>query len=90
MPTPLAAGVVGMYIDEKLEYKILEKCANEAFQALWIEISQPKHANIICGILYKQHNSPEHFQTYFEETIEKLSQFNKPIYLMGDINISLL
>ena len=38
--TPLAAGGVGMYKDEELEYKILEKCANQAFQALWIEICQ--------------------------------------------------
>ena len=29
VPTPLAAGGVGMYVDEELENKILEKCANE-------------------------------------------------------------
>jgi hypothetical protein len=27
-----------------------------------IEIIQPKHANIICGVIYRQHNSPERFQ----------------------------
>ena len=40
VPTPLAAGGVGMYINDALKYKIIDKCANEAFQALWIEIIQ--------------------------------------------------
>ena len=88
--TPLAAGGVGMYTDRSLKYKILEKSSNESYQALWIEIQSPKNANIICGVIYRQHNSPERFLTYFEETIEKLSASGKPIYLMGDFNINLL
>ena len=79
-----------MYIDRSLKYKILEKSSNESYQALWIEIQSPKNANIICGVIYRQHNSPERFLTYFEETIEKLSASGKPIYLMGDFNINLL
>ena len=90
MPTPLSAGGVGMYIDETLNYKVIEKCTNEAFQTLWIEIIQAKHANIIRGVIYRQHNSPERFQAYFEETIEKLSASGKPIYVMSDFNINLL
>ena len=66
------------------------KCTNEAFQALWIEIIQAKHANIICAVIYRQHNSPECFQVYFEETIEKLTASGKPIYVMADFNINLL
>ena len=30
------------------------------------------------------------FQTYFDETLEKLSTSGKPIYVMGDFNINLL
>ena len=58
VPTPLAAGGVGMYIDNKLNYTIIEKCSNESFQALWIEIQMQRDANIICGVIYRQHNSP--------------------------------
>ena len=90
VPTPLAAGGVGIYIDNSLKYKIIEKTSNESYQALWIEIQSLKNANIICGIIYRQHNSPERFLTYFEETIEKMSSSGKPIYLMGDFNINLL
>ena len=90
VPTPLSAGGVGMYIDCDLRYTIIKKSSNEAFQALWIEIHFTNKANIICGVIYRQHNSPEQFQKYFEETIEKLSATGKVIYIMSDTNINLL
>ena len=70
MPTPLSAGVFAR-IDANLKYTIIEKCSNEAFQALWVELHLPKHPNIIRGVVYRQHNSPERFQEYFDRTIEK-------------------
>ena len=88
--TPLSAGGVGMYIDEELKYTVVEKCSNEAFQALWIEVYLPKNRNIICGVVYRQHNSPERFQEYLDEIIEKLSASGKQIFLMGDTNLNLL
>lgn len=36
VPTPLASGGVGLFIDENLNYTVLEKESHEAFQALWI------------------------------------------------------
>ena len=35
----------------------------------------------ICGVIYRQHNSLERFQNYFEETIENLSSSGK--YLLN-------
>lgn len=90
VPTPLSAGGVGMYIDSELRYTVLEKSSNEAFQALWVEIFQTNVANIICGVLYRQHNSPELFLKYFEETAENLIATGKPVYVMTDANINLL
>ena len=46
--------------------------------------------NVICGIFYRQHNSPEIFQSYFDETIEKLASSGKHIVIMGNFNIDLL
>ena len=79
-----------MFIDETLNYKVLERTSNEAFQALWIEISFVKKKNVICGVMYRQHNSPDRFQSYFEETIEKLTSTGKQLYIVGDFNIDLL
>ena len=90
MPSRLSAGGVGMYIDERFQYQTIERCSNEAFQALFVELHLPKNANIICGVLYRQHNSPERFQEYFDSTMEKLSATGKQIILMGDFNINLL
>ena len=90
VPTPLAAGGVGMYIKSDLNYTVIEKSSEDAFQALWIEIHLSKRPNIICGIMYRQHNTPERFQEYFDETLEKFSTSNKSIFVMGDFNINLL
>lgn len=79
-----------MYIDERFQYQTIERCSNEALHALFIELHLPKNANIVCGVLYRQHNSPERFQEYFDLTMGKLSATGKQIILMGDFNINLL
>ena len=90
VPTPLSAGGVGIHIDQRFKYTVIEKTSNEAYQALLVELNLPKKANMICGVVYRQHNSPEHFQEYFDETIEKLSASGKKIIFMGDTNLNLL
>ena len=90
VPTPLASGGVGMYVKDNLNYTIIDKTSNEAFQALWIEIHLSRQPNIICGVVHRQHNSPQRFLDYFDETLEKFSALNKPIFIMGDFNINLL
>ena len=90
VPTPLASGGVGMYVKDSLNYTIIDKTSNEAFQALWIEFHLSRQPNIICGVVYRQHNSPQQFLDYFDETLEKFSALNKPIFIMGDFNINLL
>ena len=90
VPTPLSFGGVGMFIDTAYNYKVVEKTSNEAFQALWVEISFVRKKNIICGVIYRQHNTPELFQQYFDEAIEKFTASGKHIYICGDYNIDLL
>ena len=38
VPTPLAFGGVGLYINDSLKYTVIEKVSDEASQSLWIEI----------------------------------------------------
>ena len=45
--------------------------------------------NIVCGIIYRQHNSPDYFLTYLDKTIEQLVSDDKDVYIMGDFNIDL-
>ena len=79
-----------MYINDSLKYTVIEKTSQEAFQALWIEIQFSRKCNIFCGIIYRQHNSPQGFLEYFDLTLEKLISSNKSVYIMGDFNINLL
>jgi len=90
VPTPLSAGGVGIYINENLDYTVVERTSNPAFQALWIEILVPNKRNVICGVLYRQHNSPESFLSYFNETVERFNACDKTVYIAGDFNIHLL
>ena len=73
-----------------LKYTVIDKVSDEAFQSLWIEIQLPQKSNIICGIIYRQHNSPKRLQEYFDGKLEKLITSNKSTYIMGDFNINLL
>ena len=79
-----------MYISKNLNYTILQKTSNEFFQSLWIEINFINKRNSICGIIYRQHNRPNEFLTYFENILEKYSSTQKNIYIIGDFNIVLL
>ena len=69
---------------------VIEKTSSDAFQALWIELMFEKKRNIICGIVYRQHNSPESFQSYLDEVLERISLNDKTVYIVGDFNINLL
>ena len=72
VPTHLASGGVGMFIDESLDYRILEKTSTEVFQVLWTELSFVNKKNVIGGIFYRQHNSPEIFQSYLMRLLKNL------------------
>ena len=45
---------------------------------------------IACGMIYRQHNSPDDFLTYLDRTIEKMVSDDKDVYIKGDFNIDLL
>ena len=77
-------------VDQSINYNVLEKTSNEAFRVLWVEISFVNHKNIVCGIIYDQHNWPDYFLTYLDKTIEILVSDDKDVYIMGDFNIDLL
>ena len=90
VPTPLAAGGVGLCIDENVKYRIVERVTNSSYQALWIEFQQSNDKKNMCGIVYRQHNDANEFLDYLSESLEHFNRHNHNIYLMGDFNIDLL
>ena len=73
---------LGLFVDETLSYSVLEKASTESFQALWIEISFVKKKNVTCGVLYRQHNSPENVLNAW-----KFTSTGKNLCLLGDFNL---
>ena len=68
-----------MYIDERMNYNIIERCCIEPFQALFVEFLQlPKNANIKCEVIYRQHNSQESLP----RMMEKLNATRKNIFII--------
>lgn len=62
----------------------------QSYQALWIEIHSRVNKNIICGIIYRQHNCPKDFLSYFDNALENYSNSGKILYVFGDFNKDLL
>ena len=90
VPTPLSAGGVAFYINNRLNYKIVERSSNIHFQALWIELLNPKSKNTLCGVIYRQHNDAEVFLEYLSDRLEEFNCSNKNIFVLGDFNIDFL
>ena len=90
VPTPLASGGAGVFVDQSINYNVLEKTSNEAFRVLWVEISFENHKNIVCGIIYDLNNSPDYFLTYLDKTIEIFVSDDKNVYILVHFNIDLL
>lgn len=65
---------------------MIQRTSEEAFQALWIDIQFFGRPNIICGIIYKKHNSPQDIQDYFDEALERIGPSNKSIFIMGHVS----
>ena len=84
-PKPLSFGGVGLFVDEQYNYRVIEKTTNSEFQACF-----SKKKNIICAVMYRQHNNPDRFLKYFEESVERYSATGKQLCILGDYNLDLL
>ena len=64
---------------------------DKSFEAVWIEVKNEKRKNIVCGCIYRHHNSDiENFTDYLSKILAKINRENKECYISGDFNIDLL
>ena len=61
VPTPLASGGVGLYINDSLKYTVIEKVCDEAFQSLSKSNFRRKATSFVISYIdnITQHNSPK-------------------------------
>jgi exonuclease III len=87
-------GGVGIYIAERLKYK-LRKDLNiniyETIESTFIEVATENGKNIIVRVIYRPPNNKiETFENAMNQILSRLDKENKICYLMGDFNIDLL
>ena len=99
-PSNSAAGGVGIYINDSLQYKIRDdpKFLEEGNQNIWIEIitnnsifchkNRQYLKNIMVGVIYRHpSNCIKTLMNKFEATLQRLQYLNSPFYIAGNINI---
>lgn len=94
--SPTKTGKGGVLIFTKESYKAIEredlKISDVEFEAVWIEINNPKNKNIVIGCTYRHPhaNNMDDYSVYLTKCLTKLNRENKEVYITGDFNTDLL
>ena len=87
-------GGVGIYLQNDIEYKILNECKftdPEVIESIFVEIIAPQGKNIIVGCVYRPPNqNTALFLDKFNDILTTITKDNKHCYVMGDFNLDLL
>ena len=84
-------GGVAIYLNNQLTFRKRPDLHFEGAEDIFIEIINDSDKNIIVGVIYRPPNN--HIDTFLDkldDSLNKVSQENKQIYLMGDYNVDLL
>ena len=93
--TESSCGGTLLYINNNINYicrKDLQIYKKKELESTFIEITNPNNKNIIVGCIYRHPcMDPSEFNDfYLHDLLQKLSNENKQIILMGDFNIDIL
>lgn len=81
-------GGVGLYLSEKLKYKVIK--LSDKIEQLWVSVSLPK-TKIIIGVVYRPPDfSSTEFLDELDGSISYVSSLCDNIICLGDVNIDLL
>ena len=82
---------VAIYINNTFIFKIRTDIEIEGSESLFIEVSMSKNKNMIIGTIYRPPTSDvDTFINQIDSVLNKISQENKHIYLMGDYNLIII
>ena len=94
-PTEASKGGTLLYLDKNLKYKLrkdLNIYQKGMIESTFIEIINKNEKNMVAGCIYKhpKQTIPDFLDNQLLPLLEKLSNENKQILIMGDFNINLL
>ena len=94
-PTESSKGGTLLYLDKNLKYNLwkdLNIYQKGMIESTFIEIINKNEKNMVAGCIYKhpKQTIPDFLDNHVLPLLEKLSNENKQILIMGDFNINLL
>ena len=94
-PTESSKGGTLLYLDKNLKYNLwkdLNIYQKGMIESTLIEIINKNEKNMVAGCIYKhpKQTIPDFLNNHVSPLLEKLSNENKQILIMGDFNINLL
>ena len=92
-PSLSNAGGTGFFVQDILKVSIRSDLtkSESGFEALWMEIINDAHSNILCGVIYRHPNGNiNEFIQYLNFALDKTQREAKPCAVMGDFNLDLL
>ena len=89
-------GGVGIYVKETINFKMRDDLSifiPHIIETIFIEMTID-HKNMVCGVIYRPNTLPKAdldiFTTTLFEIVDKITNENKSLLLLGDFNIDLL
>lgn len=75
-----------MYIHNDFNYTVIERTCDDASpgRLCGSQFTLQIKPTVIGGVIYRQHNNPEKFPSYFEQTVENLSASERRIFIITD------
>ena len=85
-----AAGGVGLYINNKLEFSQRDdlNTTSNSYESIWIEVKDGSSKIFLCSFFYRYLTTDlASLHNEFYTTIDKISKENKHCVIMGDFNM---
>ena len=85
-----AGGGLLVYVKEGICCKRRSDLEHQMLECVWVEIKPLNSCSYLVGNMYRPPNSTVQWNEFFEDSIEKVLQEEKEIFLLGDINRDLI
>jgi len=87
-------GGVGIYLRDNLKWKRRFDLERDTVESIWIEINITKSKNFLLAVYYRPPNTskflPKNFKDTFNETLLSVTEEQREVVLMGDLNVNFL
>ena len=92
-PSKRSCGGCAIYVNSHLDHIIRDDLStlDDNYETLWVEIKNYKSTNFLCFCVYRHPETDmSSFIDHIDQTLQKVQNENKSVFMMGDFNINLL